>query len=119
MSSHAAFRHTYSGQPPQLISDIEIIPVENSAIRGVYKGVWDTGATVTMITPRIFSELKLNPIDTATVYGVNSLTRVPVVLFDLILPNKIKVTGVRATVSEIKDIDILIGMDIIQWEISQ
>jgi predicted aspartyl protease len=88
--------------------------LEDTSLRGVYRGVWDTGATSTMITPKIQSELKLTPVDTATVCGVNSYTRVPVVLVNLILPNKIIVRNVRAMVSEIQGIDMLIGMDIIQ-----
>jgi hypothetical protein len=40
--------------------------------------------------------------------------QVPVVLIDLILPNKIKVSKIRVSVSEIQGVDMLIGMDIIQ-----
>jgi predicted aspartyl protease len=80
----------------------------------VYRGIWDTGASMTMITPKIFSELKLTPVDTVTVNGVNSCKQVPVVLINVVLPNGIKVHGLRATVSEIQGIDMLIGMDIIQ-----
>jgi hypothetical protein len=114
MPNHAAFKHEYTGLPRQLLSKIEIISLENPANRGVYTGVWDTGATQTMITPKILSDLELTPVDTVTVHGVNSSARVPVVLISLILPNKIKVTDVRATVSEIQGVDMLIGMDIIQ-----
>jgi predicted aspartyl protease len=114
MPNHFAFKDEYKTLPPQLLSKIEVISLESPFPHGVYAGVWDTGATSTMITPKIVSELNLKPVDTATVYGVNSLKRVPVVLINLILPNKIKVSDVRATVSEIQRIDMLIGMDIIQ-----
>jgi predicted aspartyl protease len=114
MPNHAAFRQKYKTLPPQLLSDIEVISLENPSLRNKYRGVWDTGATSTMITRKILSELNLTPIDTATVHGVNSLMLVPVVLINLILPNGIKVNNVRVTVSEIQGIDMLIGMDIIQ-----
>jgi hypothetical protein len=39
---------------------------------------------------------------------------VPVVLVNLILPNRIRVNGVRVTVSDIQGVDMLIGMDLIQ-----
>jgi predicted aspartyl protease len=100
--------------PSQLLSEIEVISLESPFPHGVYTGVWDTGATSTMITPKIVSELNLKPVDNAIVSGVNSQMRVPVVLIDLILPNRIKVSDVRVTVSEIQGIDMLIGMDIIQ-----
>jgi predicted aspartyl protease len=112
-SSHAAFRYEYPGLPSQLISEVEVISLDDSSMRNIYKGVWDTGATLTMITPKIFSELKLTQIDTVTVHGVNSLMKVPVVLINLILPNKIKVNNIRVSVSEIQGVDMLIGMDLI------
>ncbi|MDR1430446.1 MAG: aspartyl protease family protein [Spirochaetaceae bacterium] len=113
MPDHFAFRNEYQGMPNQLLSDVEVLSLEDPSRRGTYKGVWDTGATLTMITPKIFTELKLTAIDTATVHGVNSLMKVPVVLVNLILPNGIGVGGVRVTVSDIQGVDMLIGMDII------
>jgi predicted aspartyl protease len=114
MSKHSAFRQTYESLPPQLLSNIEVISLNDTSAHGVYRGIWDTGASMTMITPKIFSDLKLTPIDTITVNGVNSCNQVPVVLINVVLPNGIKVYGLRATVSEIQGIDMLIGMDIIQ-----
>jgi hypothetical protein len=114
MPNHFAFRYEYQALPNQLISEVEVISLDDPSRRNVYKGVWDTGATLTMITPKIFIELKLSAIDTAIVRGVNSLTRVPVALINIILPNKIIVNNVRVSVSEIQGVDMLIGMDIIQ-----
>jgi hypothetical protein len=67
-----------------------------------------------MITPKIFTELKLTAIDTAIVQGVNSLMQVPVAFISLTLPNGIRASNIRATVSEIQRVDMLIGMDLIQ-----
>jgi hypothetical protein len=113
-NNHFAFRYEYQALPSQLISEVEVISLEDPSRHNIYKGVWDTGATLTMITPKIFSELELTPIDTATVHGVNSIMQVPVVLINIVLPNKIKVNSIRATVSEIQGVDMLIGMDLIQ-----
>jgi hypothetical protein len=114
MPNHAAFRNEYQVLPNQLLSDIEVVSVDDPSNHKIYKGVWDTGATQTMITPKIFNELKLTVIDTAVVQEVNSLMKAPVVLISLILPNGIRVSNIRATVSEIQGVDMLIGMDLIQ-----
>jgi hypothetical protein len=114
MPNHSAFRYEYQRLPNQLLSDVEVISVDDSSRRGIYKGVWDTGATATMITPKIFNALNLAVVDTATVHGVNSLIKAPVVLVNLVLPNGIMVNGVRATVSDIQGVDMLIGMDLIK-----
>jgi hypothetical protein len=114
MPNHFAFRNEYQGLPNQLLSDVEVISLEDPSRHGMYKGVWDTGATLTMITPKIFTELKLTAVDTVMVHGVNSLMEVPVVLVNFILPNKTMINGVRATVSDIQGVDMLIGMDLIK-----
>jgi hypothetical protein len=67
-----------------------------------------------MITPKILSDLELTTVDTVTVHGVNSSAQAPIVLINLILPNKIQVNEVRAIVSKIEGVDLLIGMDLIQ-----
>jgi hypothetical protein len=104
----------YNCLPSEIISDVKIISLDNPSLNSVYRGVWDTGATTSLITHKVFSELNLTPVDIVTVHGVNSSKRVPMVVFDLILPNGIKISDVRATVSEIRGVDMLIGMDIIQ-----
>jgi predicted aspartyl protease len=114
MSKHAAFKHDYDWLSRQLLSNIEIVSLENQSKRGVYIGVWDTGAAHTMITPKILSDLELTTVDTVTVHGVNSSAQAPIVLINLILPNGIQVNEVRAIVSKIEGVDLLIGMDLIQ-----
>jgi hypothetical protein len=114
MPNHFAFRNEYPSLPSQLLSDVEVISVDDSSRRDIYKGVWDTGATRTMITSKTFTELKLTVIDTAMVHGVNSLMKVPVVLVNFVLLDRVGLNSIRAMVSDIQGIDILIGMDIIQ-----
>jgi predicted aspartyl protease len=113
---HSAFRYEYNGTVRALLSDIEIISLDDPGIHGTYKGVWDTGAEMTMITPRVFSALKLIQIDTMTICGVNGSKNdtAPVALVKLILPNRIRVSPIRVAVSEIQGIDMLIGIDVIQ-----
>jgi hypothetical protein len=111
---HFAFKYEYQGCARQLLSSIEVFALENHALRKTYIGVWDTGATQTLITQKIFTDLNLTPIDNAIVAGVNSKTIAPVVLIGLILPNNIQIKGIRATVSHIQGVDMLLGMDLIQ-----
>jgi hypothetical protein len=113
MSKHLAFRYEYHRLVDELLSEVEVISRDGKS--GVYKGVWDTGAMTTMITPRVFTELNLIPVDTALVSGVNSQSEIkPVVLIDIILPNSVRINQVRAAVSDISGVDMLIGIDIIQ-----
>lgn len=115
-SPHLAFSIKYRGIAKELISESEIInPLNNQ--RNKYKAIWDTGATNTVITPRILKELSLTIVDIATIVGVNSEPEyAQVALFNLLLPNSVYIRGVRGSVCTIGGgADILIGMDIIKF----
>lgn len=78
-----------------------------------YNGLWDTGATGSMITSRVVKELGLSPIrqiQTAHAQGV-SMTNLYYV--NIILPNGIQVPNVPVGEGVLVDTDVLIGMDII------
>ena len=115
-SPHLAFSVKYKGIAKELISESEIInPLNNQ--RNKYKAIWDTGATNTVITPKVLKELSLTIVDIATIVGVNSEPKhAKVALFNLLLPNNVSIKGVRGSVCTIgDDTDILIGMDIIKF----
>jgi predicted aspartyl protease len=79
-----------------------------------FKGLWDTGATGSVITQKVVDKLKLTPIDFVTVHhahGESPLTEVYIVDFGL--PNKVGLSGLRVTKGVLGDIDVLIGMDVI------
>jgi hypothetical protein len=114
MSNHPIERE-YSGHVDKILSSVEVVSVEDPVRSEKCIGVWDTGAMLTMITPNICSGLNLTQIDKTFISGVHSGKKeVPVVLIDLILEDKIRIPSVRAAVSEIPDLDMLIGIDVIQ-----
>lgn len=92
---HLAFSIKYKGIAKELISDIEIInPLNNQ--RKKYNAIWDTGATNTVIAPKVLKELSLTIVDIATIVGVNSEPKhAQVALFNLLLPNNVSIKGVR------------------------
>lgn len=77
-------------------------------------GVWDTGATGSVITQKVIDELKLKPVG-MTLVNTASARDVPTPEFivDLVLPNKVVIQGLRVTQGELAGIDVLIGMDVI------
>ena len=78
--------------------------------------VWDTGATDSVITPKMRDVLGLATIGKSEVYGVNSFELVDLCLIDVLLPNNVHVPQREVTVCDIGPgpADMLIGMDIIQ-----
>ena len=81
-----------------------------------FQGIWDTGATSTVITQRVVDALGLKPIGIALVHTASEQNvRTPVFLVDVHLyDGKVCVKDVRVTLGNISDgSDCLIGMDII------
>jgi hypothetical protein len=104
----------------ELTSPADVFPVstrDNTLLNKPVKvkAIWDTGATGSVITPRLQSLLKLFPIQSVLVKAVNSEERVDLVIVTIGLPNKIRFNNLKVTVCELNSpgIDMLIGMDII------
>lgn len=76
-------------------------------------GLWDTGATGTVITKKVVDKLKLKPIGKTKVYHANGEDTVNVYAINLYLPNGVAFGFVRVTEGILNEMDLLIGMDII------
>ncbi len=92
-------------------------PVESDFSFHTYTALWDTGATNTVITARIFKQLKLQQIGIAIVATAAGEIDSPVCYLALKLPNGLSFPFLQATVCEnmLGDADVLIGMDIIGY----
>ena len=78
-----------------------------------FRAIWDTGATSTVITPKVVSDLNLKPVTKADAKTAGGSIRADVCLVNLTLPNGVRVIGISACVLPVTDGDALIGMDII------
>jgi predicted aspartyl protease len=112
----------YSGKTNTLYSDLKVSlpyrPEDGNNIPNLLldcKGIWDTGATSSVITKNIVDKLNLKPVSKTQVCGVNGKSVENVYLVNIHLPNKVALTYV--TVTECKELiggfDALVGMDII------
>ena len=78
-----------------------------------YNAIWDTGATNTVISPKIAQECGLKPISVVQVHTANGERLSQVYLVSIFLPNHVVFPQVRVTEGTISGADALIGMDII------
>jgi DNA-binding protein len=120
-SGYQTFRICYNHIVRELVTDAAVklpaILAEDDELLWIkVKAVWDTGATQTVITSRIAQRMKLKATGKAIVFGVNSETIVNRYMVDIQLPNKIKLYTFEVLESNLNspDIDLLVGMDIIQ-----
>lgn len=77
------------------------------------KAIWDTGATGSVISKNLASELGLKYIDEVEVITANGKRTAKVYLVNISLPNKVRFLGVPVTDGDILGVPFLIGMDII------
>jgi hypothetical protein len=109
---HHAFSIQYSLVTNRL--PLEVIVSGDAGIAMTARAVWDTGAMRSVVTPDVAQSLKLAFIDQVTVTGVNNISKAPIALVSVILPNNIRITGLTVVVCDMRQgIDMLIGMDII------
>lgn len=78
-----------------------------------FKGLWDTGATGTVISNKVVEKLGLKPIGKSKVFHANGESIVNVYAINLFLPNQVAFPFVTVTEGVLAGIDLLIGMDVI------
>ncbi len=90
-----------------------IVKKVKSELQGQFNGLWDTGATSSVITKKIATELGLAPIGKADVRHAGGSGTADMYLVDIILPNQVNVQSVTVIEGILYGFDLLIGMDII------
>lgn len=78
-----------------------------------FKGLWDTGATGTVITLAVAEKLGIKPIGKRKCFHAQGHDIVNVYLINLFLPNGIAFHRVEVIEGKLNGCDLLIGMDII------
>jgi predicted aspartyl protease len=78
-----------------------------------FTGLWDTGASGTVISRDVVKKLDLKPIGKSKVFHANGESVVDVYAINLFLPNQVAFKFVRVTEGVLNGFDLLIGMDII------
>ena len=76
--------------------------------------LWDTGATFSMVSKRVVDELSLQTGGYITLHHAGGEAKdVPIYHVDLLLYNNVPIADVRVGLVNVRDIDMIIGMDII------
>jgi len=99
----------------QLINDVGLVDAINPKSPLSFKALWDTGATLTCLSPKVVQTLKLQPIGSVNMMSASNQSLENVYLVDLFLPNKVIVPKMRVTEAQSlgNGFDLLIGMDVI------
>lgn len=77
-----------------------------------FDALWDTGATASVITQRVVDGCNLSPTGIAKVFTADGEHQAETYLVNIALPNGVVFSGLRVTKGDIRGIDMLIGMDV-------
>ena len=114
-TQHFAFKSEYPHLTLRLTTEVEIYDVSQSPHKIKVRALWDTGAMLSAITPEIAQSLNLILFNRVRVNGINNISMADMVKVSIKLPNLVEVKNSNVTVCNlVRDIDLLIGMDIIQ-----
>jgi len=119
-----SFTARYSGRTNKLTTEVLIwkpqspgmnIAVPPDVVKDAkkYVGIWDTGATNSVISQKVVDECDLRPIGMAMVHSATESKLCETFLVSIFLPNKVGIPSIRVTKGVLTDCDVLIGMDII------
>lgn len=78
-----------------------------------FSGVWDTGASSTVISENVVNTLNLSSLDKVETKTANGIRIANVYLINVYLNAGVTFPGLRVTDGTLADLDFLIGMDII------
>ena len=114
-----AFETRYPQLVEYLLTEVSVYPNPTTEPKNckTIRAKWDTGANHSVISIRLKEFLNLMPISSETITGVGGPQIIEVVRLAVKLPNDLYVSSKRIGVCNIQsahDIDMLIGMDIIQ-----
>jgi hypothetical protein len=112
---HLTLSYYYSQKQNKIITPVTLHAVSfNSSLSLSTNALWDTGASMSAITPEIKDKLKVTPVDKKTIAGIHSTQVVDVVLVTVELPNSVIKKNIKVAVCNItSNVGMIIGMDII------
>ena len=113
---HALTHHHKGGIARNIVTSVEIKNISDGKVIST-KGIWDTGATGSVITKSTATALGLLPVRRATVRGVHGYKKVNAYYVNITLHNKNITLNTQVTecdeLSADNSIGVLIGMNII------
>lgn len=101
------------GVSEPFIAPTNVMNIEIKTQIKKYKAIWDTGATHSVITSKIVSELNLKPVGMTIVHTANGQAHQKQYFVNFYLPNQVMFRMLRVTEALLHETDILIGMDVI------
>ena len=106
-----AFTRKYNMTMNVLFDVVEVSFLSKNKI--LEKAIWDTGASTSSINVKYAEEMGLIPVSYANISTANGPCVVPVYYINIKFNDNFSINGIAVTGTDLVDIDMLLGMDII------
>jgi hypothetical protein len=112
---HLTLSYYFSQNQNKIITPVNLYPIPfDSSLSLSIDALWDTGASMSAITPEIKDKLKITPIDKKTIAGIHSTQIADIVFITLELPNGVIKKNIKVAICNIpSNVGMILGMDII------
>lgn len=112
---HKTLSFYFDKTQTRIITPVNLYPIPfNSSNSLSTDALWDTGASMSAITPEILRRLNVTPIDKKEIAGVHKTQAVDVALITIELPNGVIKKNIKVAVCDITfKVGLILGMDII------
>jgi hypothetical protein len=103
----------------KIVTQCNVTTDDNSNIRPELTTIvqadalWDTGATLSVITPDVVRQLKLKPLKYKLIDTANGQVNVPIYKVNLTMENGVQFNNVVVAATQLPSTQVLIGMDLI------
>jgi predicted aspartyl protease len=121
MQPSRSFTSRYEGLSKTLMNQVGVsvafdpksTPPSEQPVAKEYRALWDTGATMTVITQGVVDNLGLKATGMVTLRHADGETQACTYIVNFSLPNRVHILGLPVVQCDLEGTDVLVGMDII------
>ena len=115
VQKHLTLSYYIDQNNKKIITPVNLFSIPyNSSLSVSTEALWDTGASISAITPEIMNKLKVIPVDKKTIAGIHSTQVVDIVYITIQLPNNVIKKNIEVAVCNIpSNVGMILGMDMI------
>ncbi|MDR1389467.1 MAG: retropepsin-like domain-containing protein [Treponema sp.] len=111
----AVLTYTYTGLVDSVMTPVDIFSgVYDDAASYLTNALWDTGAELSVISPKVVKKLELDIVDTVSIAGINGNSKAEVAIVSIHFPNNAVIDDLRVAICSMSPgNELIIGMDAI------
>jgi len=115
MDKHATLTYTHLELVDAIIIPVDIFSdVYDEVTSYLTNALWDTGAMLSVISPKVAEKLELDIVDTIQITGINGESLAEVAVISIRFPNGAIIQDVRVAICNMSpENEMIIGMDVI------